>query len=448
MSVTDPDLTLGEEICNWIERTCCVPEGALIGQPIELMQWQRDAILKTYDNPHGTTRRCIISVGRKSGKTTFAACLLLAHLIGPAAVPNSQLYSTAASRDQAALLYSLAAKIVRMSPRLSDAITCRDGTKQLHCPGKGTLYRALSADAATNYGLSPVLIIHDELGQVRGARSELFEALETSVAGQLAPLSIIISTQAPTDNDLLSILIDDAMAGYDPRVVCLLYTAPMDLDPFALETIKLANPALGVYQNPKEVLAMAKDAKRMPSRQASYKNLILNQRVEASAPFVSAQDWKACNGEPLDLTGREIYGGLDLSETKDLTALVLIGRDIRDGSWSVECTFWLPREGLHEKSRADKIPYDQWEQEGYLQTSPGPVVSYEHVAHHLKQVFAQHHVVRLGFDRWNMSFLKPWLLHAGFFEQLIEERFAPFGHSYEIGGMSRRRGCTKAVRRF
>jgi phage terminase large subunit-like protein len=219
-------------------------------------------------------------------------------------------------------LHQLASKIIRLSPRLSDAIICKDGVKQLHYPALGTVYRALSADAATNYGLSPVLIIHDELGQVRGARSPLFEALETSVAGQLAPLSIIISTQAPTDADLLSILLDDALAGHDARVVCCLYSAPPDADPFDIATIKQANPALGIYQNPQEVMSMAEDAKRMPSREAAYRNLILNQRVEASAPFVTPQQWKACNAEPLDLRGRDVFGGLDLSETKDLTALV------------------------------------------------------------------------------------------------------------------------------
>jgi phage terminase large subunit-like protein len=218
VSVTESDLSLGEEICDWIERTCRVPEGALLGQPIQLMPWQRDAILKTYDNVHGT-RRCIISVGRKSGKTCYAACLLLAHLTGPAAIPNSQLYSTAQSRDQAALLYGLASKIVRMSPRLSDAVVCKDGSKQLHCPAKGTLYRALSADASVAYGLSPAFVVHDELGVVRGPRSELFEAIETGSAAQLQPLSIIISTQAPTDADLLSVLIDDALAGHDSRVI-------------------------------------------------------------------------------------------------------------------------------------------------------------------------------------------------------------------------------------
>src|SRR5262245_61937930 len=219
----DERLTLGEEIIAWIETTCRVPEGVLIGQPIQLMDWQKREILRIYDNP-ATTRRAIISVGRKSGKTCLAACLLLVHLAGPAAIPNSQLFSTAQSRDQAALLYALAAKITRLSSALSNAIVCKDGVKQLVCPARGTVYRALSADASTAYGLSPAFVVHDELGVVRGPRSELFEAIETGSAAQLQPLSIIISTQAPTDADLLSILIDDALAGYDPRAVCILIT--------------------------------------------------------------------------------------------------------------------------------------------------------------------------------------------------------------------------------
>ena len=87
----------------------------------------------------------------------------------------------------------------------------------------------------------------------------------------------------------------------------------------------------------------------------------MNQRIEASSPFVTPQQWKACGGEPLDLRGRDVFGGLDLSETKDLTALVLIGCDIRDGSWSAQPTFWLPAQGLADKARADRVPYDTWQ---------------------------------------------------------------------------------------
>src|SRR5215469_1523556 len=308
--------TLGEEIIGWIE-TLRVPEGALVGQRLVLMEWQKREILRIYDNPAGT-RRAIFSVGQKSGKSSLCACLMLAHLAG---VPNSQLFSTAQSRDQAALLYALAAKIVRMSPALSNAVVCKDATKVLVCPGKGTTYRALSAEASTAYGLSPAFVVHDELGQVRGPRSELFEALETGSSAQLQPLTIVISTQAPTDADLLSVLIDDALTESNPHTVCSLYTAPVGADPFALETIKAANPALGVFQNPDEVLQMADSARRMPARQAAFRNLILNQRVEASSPFIMPAEWQACAGAPRDLTGS---AGLDLSEARDLTALILV----------------------------------------------------------------------------------------------------------------------------
>src|SRR5262252_1884599 len=347
------------------------------------------------------TRRAIVSMGRKNAKTTLAACLLLAHLCGPPAKskPNSQLYSAAQSRDQAGIIFSLAAKMVRMNPALARIVTIQETAKSLVCTELGTRYRALSADATTAYGLSPQLVIHDELGQVRGPRSPLYEALETATGAQADPLSIIISTQAPTDADLLSVLIDDAQAGHDPHTVVKLYTAPADLDPFAEATIALANPALGTFLNTQEVLAMARNASRMPAREAEYRNLILNQRVEPTHMFISPGVWKACGGPVGSLAGLTVYGGLDLSEVADLTCLVLIGW--RDGKWHVEPTFWLPAEGWSEKATADRLPYDLWRAQGYLQATPGRTVSYEFVANHLRQVFKRYNVQKLAFDRWN-----------------------------------------------
>src|SRR6516162_3256862 len=286
------DAVCAADVIAFIEQTCFVPEGRLVGKKLKLFDFQKDLLHLIYDNPHGT-RRAIISMGRKNAKTTIAACLVLAHLCGPPAKskPNSQLFSAAQSRDQAGIIFSLAAKMVRINPALARIVTIQETAKSLICPELGTRYRALSAEASTAYGLSPTLVIHDELGQVRGPRSALYEALETATGAQENPLSIIISTQAPTDADLLSVLIDDALAGNDPHTVVKLYTAPKELDPFDEATIRLANPAFGTFLNAKEVLAMANDAKRMPARQAEYANLILNQRTEASSPFVTPALW-------------------------------------------------------------------------------------------------------------------------------------------------------------
>lgn len=109
--------TRAERNITWIHDFCRVPEGKDVGKPMRLRDWQQSDLKKIYDNPHGT-RRAIISFGKKNGKTALAACLLLLHLAGPEAVPNTQLPSTAQSREQASVLFSLAAKMVRLNPEL------------------------------------------------------------------------------------------------------------------------------------------------------------------------------------------------------------------------------------------------------------------------------------------------------------------------------------------
>mgnify|MGYP006921373284 FL=1 len=418
---TGRKLSRGQRNIAWIETHCRIPEGKLVGKPVKLTAKQKKWIRRIYDSP---TRTFILSMARKNAKTALASFLLLLHLCGPEARPNSQLYSAAQSRDQAAILFALAAKVVRMSPDLSAVVHVRDSGKQLFCPELGTLYRALSADASTAYGLSPVFVVHDELGQVKGPRSELYEALETASAAQESPLSIVISTQAPTDADLLSLLIDDGLTGADPRIKVELCTAPLDLDPFSEKAIRAANPHFSDFMNQEEVFRQAQDAKRMPSREASYRNLILNQRVEAKNPFVTRSIWAENGADPAELDGEDVYGGLDLSSVHDLTALVLSTE-----AGDVHPTFWLPSEGLTEKARNDRVPYDLWESQGFLQTTPGRAIEYEFVAEHLRGVFDRCNVRALAFDRYGMKHLRPWLVKAGFSEEELE-RFIDFGQGF------------------
>ena len=388
---------------RWIEEHCLIPEGRDVGKPVKLRVWQKKELRKIYDNPHGT-RRAILSFGRKNGKTTLAAFLLLLHLCGPEALPNSQLYSAAQSRDQAAILFSLAAKIVRMSPTLVDFVVIRDSGKQLFYPEIGTLYRALSADASTSFGLSPVFVVHDEAGQIKGPRSALYEALETGVSAHDNPLSIVISTQAPTDADLLSVLIDDAKTGTDKRVVLSLYAADEDANPFTKTTIKQANPAFGDFQNDGEVMAMAEDARRMPSREAEYRNLVLNQRVQAHNPFVSKSVWESCGDDPAPLGDDSLSVGLDLSARADLTAAVLTFE--RDGLKHVHAHFWMPEDGLIERSRRDRVPYDLWVKQGHIRTTPGGSVDYEFVVADLAEIFENTEPAQIAFDRWRIDVFK------------------------------------------
>ena len=421
--------TRAERNIAWVEEFCVVPEGKDIGKPVRLRPWQKRDLRKIYDNPHGT-RLAIISFAKKNGKTSLAACLLLLHLCGPEAIPNSQLPSTAQSRDQAAVLFALAAKMVRMSPDLNANLVIRDTAKQIFCPDLGTLYKALSAEAATAHGQSPIFAVHDELGQVKGPVSELFNAIENAMGAHDTPMSVIISTQAPTDADLLSVLIDDALTGRDPTVVISLYTADPDLDPFSEEAIKQANPAAGDFLNIKEVRKQAENAKAIPSQEALYRNYTLNQRVDRNTPFISRTLWQECGGETAEKWGdAEVYSGLDLASTNDLTAHVPIAWI--DDAWETKPTFWLPGDGLREKSRADRVPYDVWAADGQLRTTPGRAVEYEWVAKELYAFDQEHNWQKCAFDRWGMKHLRPWLLKAGFTEERIEELFVEFGQGFQ-----------------
>jgi phage terminase large subunit-like protein len=243
-------------------------------------------------------------------------------------------------------------------------------------------------------------------------------------------LSVIISTQAPSNNDLLSLLIDDALAAHDPHVICSLYRAKEEDDPFCAKTIKQANPAFGDFLNKKEVMAMAESARRMPAREADFRNLVLNQRVDVSNPFISRSTWEACGTEAVDLQGMPVFGGLDLSATQDLTAFVLVGKTF-DGIWHVKPTFWLPEEGLRERARKDHFPYDVWARDGFLKTTPGKSVAYDFVATYLRDTLSQMYVEKIAFDAWNFKHLREALLRVGFSAQRIESTFVEFRQGYK-----------------
>jgi phage terminase large subunit-like protein len=414
--------TRGEKIIDFIHAHCRVPEGKLVGRPIRLDPFQREFILAIYDNPV-TTRRAILSIARKNGKSALIAALVLVHIVGPEAKLNSQVVSGARSRDQAALVFKLASKMVRLSSELSSRVHIVPSSKTLIGKAMNAEYRALSADGDKNHGLSPALVIFDELGQIRGPKDAFVEALETAQGAYDDGLQIVISTQAPTDADLLSVWIDDAIRSEDPHMVCKVFAAPEDAALDSDQAWMAANPALDSFRSRTELEQAAVKAGRMPAFENSFRNLYLNQRVNMVSAFVSAEVWKSGNGEPEALDGL-VYGGLDLSATTDLTALVLTCR--RDGLLHVQPFFWMPLDSVQEAAKRDAAPYDLWVQQGLLRTTPGKVIDYDFVARDIGQICAGLDIARIGFDRWRMDRMKAALERQG-----VELPLEPFGQGYQ-----------------
>lgn len=423
-------MTRGERVIRFIEAFCRIPEGPKVGRPIRLLEFQRRFILAIYDAPR-PVRRAYLSIARKNGKSALIACILLAHLVGPEAVQNSQIVCGARSRDQAAIVFKLALKMVNLNPDLRKIVRDVPSGKMLTGLPMNVEFRAISAEAGTAHGLSPVLAIIDEVGQVQGPSDAFIEAIETAQGAYDEALLIAISTQAATDADLFSMWLDDAEASKDPGIVSHVYTAPDDCDLMDRSAWAAANPGLSEFRSLDELEAFAEQASRLPSKENSFRWLYLNQRIDASSPFISRSAWTACGAEAADLAGLPVFAGLDLSSVSDLTAFVPMG--LSGDTWHVRPTFWLPGDGLREKARLDRVPYDVWQKAGHLNTTPGPTIDYSFVADFLWNFCRDHDVRKIAFDRWGYNHLKPRLQEAGFTDAQLDGDgaiFEPFGQGF------------------
>jgi phage terminase large subunit-like protein len=416
-------MTRGEKVCAFIERFCIVPEGKSVGQPIKLMPFQRDFILAIYDNPQGTSR-AYLSVARKNGKSALIAGILLAHIVGPEARQNSQIISGARSRDQASLVFRLAEKMVRLSPKLSSLVKIIPSQKSLIGLALNVEYKAISAEAGTAHGLSPVLAILDEVGQVRGQQDAFIEAIETAQGAHDDPLLIAISTQAATDGDLFSIWLDDAKNAKDKRIVSHVYTAPENCEVMDREAWKAANPAMGVFRSLTDIEDFAKQAARLPAKENSFRWLYLNQRIEASSPFLNRSEWEANNDEPEVELGDICYAGLDLSASRDLTAFVLVFP--KGDGFHVVPQFFLPSDGIRDKAKLDKVPYDTWADQGFLTLIDGPVIIPAVVAQAVADAAETYNIQNLAYDRWRINDFKRELESIG-----ANIPMAPFGQGFK-----------------
>ncbi len=415
-----------EAVIAFIE-TLCLPDGDMAGQPFILMEWQAAFILRAYSRDGSDVRivtRAILSMPRKNGKTALIAALLLVHLVGPEAKRFGQLYSCGVDRTQAAVLYNYARNMVLMDEELSDRINCADSKFQLSDRVSGSVYTALSADVKNKHGKSASFLVFDDLSQF-SADSELYTVMTTSTGANADAMTWVISTQAPSDDALLSQLIDYAEkceSGEfdDPSTILALYAAPSDADPWSEDVWQACNPALGHHRTGGELRQTASMARRLPSLENAFRNLYLNQRVSGSANAIDLDLWRLAQSEfdPFEdadeLAHVECFAGLDLGWTKDLCSLALTWRfddgHIKSATWS-----WSPGFDLDRRGSADGAPYRQWADDprAFLTATETRQVSADEVAKFLRRLIDTFNVVGLAFDQAKIRFFLEALEREG-----------------------------------
>ena len=411
------DRTVGEKICAFIEAKMIVPEGELTGEPIRLLPFQEIFIQAIFDGKR-RARRAILSVGRKAGKTTITACLLLCFIMIKGLIrPNSRLNSGALSKEQAALVFNYMCKIVALSPELQRKVRITYSGKRMHGLETGIEFQALSAQANTAMGLSPAVLCGDEWGSVVGPSHPFIDALLTASGAHKDPLHIFISTSPASDADWLALQIDDATRNPSDDVVCHYYFADEQLeidDPKAWEQ---ACPAISSFRSVDDIRAQAQSALRLPSARGAFENLILNRRCAVERLFMSAGVFKRNMGEiDIEVFRRKpVSVGLDLSQRGDLTAAVCAARD-DDGVVHLLPFVFCPTNGIEDRSRRDRAPYADWIRMGKLIPIGVDIMDYRQIAEALRDQMLRLEIEpsTVEFDAWRMDVFKPVAQEVGF----------------------------------
>ncbi|GLK49501.1 terminase [Brevundimonas intermedia] len=408
-----------------------ITKGKLAGKKLKLLPGQREFIEEVYGPKR--IRIAIKSEPRGNGKTGLLAPLALAHLLGPEAEVRGEVYSAAIDRKQAGILFAEMEAIILTNPHFAARVSTSEFHKTIKVnsgDGEGSVYEALSSDARRGHGLSPSLWVYDELAQAKDR--ELLDNLITAMGKRNNSLGIIISTQAPTDNHPLSQLIDDAPN--EPSTYVQLKSAPVDADAFSIDTLRSVNPAWGIFLDIEDVMAEARRAKRLAAFEPAFRNLRLNQRVDANQELriVNSAVWRL-GATPVDLDrlrGRRCYGGLDLSSKHDLTAFVLVFPDDEaEPSYDIVPYFWTPSGAMEGRRHQEQDLFREWIKGEHLEEMQGPTVRFKVVAERIVALSRLFDIQSIAYDRWRIDDLKADLADIG-----AELPLEPFGQGFQSMG--------------
>jgi len=386
-------------------------KGEWAGDQFVLQEWQARDIVRPlfgWKREDGTRRYRIayIEVPRKNGKSTLAAGLALLLLTNDGE-PGAEVYSAAADREQAAIVFEEAKAMVEASPELSEI--CDPYKRSITVPSTRSLYRVLSRDAFTKHGLNAHGVVFDEV-HAQPDR-ELWDVLKTSMAARRQPLMVAITTAGFDKDSLCAELHDYAKKVLDgtvddPSFFAYIAAADPEDDWQSEDTWAKANPGLGVTVKLEYLREEAKRAAEIPAYENTFKRLHLDLWTEQETRWLAIDTWDKCADEveAEALAGRTCYAGLDLASTNDLAAFVL---DFPDGEdpeiHDVLAWFWIPRENVLAKIKRDGVRYDVWIKQGLIAATEGDVIDYKAIEMRIDEVAQRFNIKEVAYDRWGAT---------------------------------------------
>jgi phage terminase large subunit-like protein len=409
-------------------------KGKWAGERFELLPWQEQIIRDVFGtikkNGYRQFNTAYIEIPKKNGKSELAAAVAL-YLLCADFEDGAEVYGCAADRQQASIVFDVAAEMVRNSTTLSKWCKVNKSHKRITFPAKNSYYQVLSAEAFTKHGLNVHGVIFDELHAQ--PNRNLFDVMtKGSGDARQQPLFFLITTAG---NDTHSICYEqhqkalDIMNGrkHDPTFYPVVYGADDGDDWTDPKIWKKANPSLGYTITLDKIEAACASAKETPTEENVFRQLRLNQWVKQSVRWMQMSKWEACefDFDERKLLGRVCYGGLDLSTTTDITAFVLVfPPEDEEDKYYILPYFWIPEENIEGRVRRDRVPYDIWARQGFLQTTEGNVLHYSFIEDFIVNLSERFNIREIAYDRWGATQMVQTLEDAGL-------TVVPFGQGFK-----------------
>ena len=412
----------------------CHTKGTWAGKKFELIDWQEQIIRDLFGTlkPNGYRQfnTAYVEIPKKQGKSELAAAVALLLCCGDGE-ERAEVYGCAADRQQATIVFDVAADMVRMCPALNKRVKILASQKRIIYTPTNSFYQVLSAEAYSKHGFNIHGVVFDELHTQPNRK--LFDVMtKGSGDARMQPLYFLITTAGTDTNSICYEThqkAKDILEGrkIDTTFYPVIYGADESDDWTDPRVWRKANPSLDITVGIDKVEAACNSAKQNPSEENSFRQLRLNQWVKQAVRWMPMEKWDAC-AFPVDedeLEGRVCDGGLDLSSTTDITAFVLVFPPLdEDDKYVVLPYFWVPEDTLDLRVRRDHVPYDLWERKGYLQTTEGNVVHYGYIEKFIEKLGERFNIREIAFDRWGAVQMVQNLEGMGF-------TVVPFGQGFK-----------------
>lgn len=426
------DKKKADRAVTFIENLCHT-KGKWAGTPFWLLPWQEQLIRDIFGivkaDGNRQFRTVFVEICKKVGKSELAAAVAL-YLLYADNEPSAEVYGAAADRQQASIVFDVAKQMVEMSPALMKRSKLMGATRRIVNYSNAGYYQVLSAEVGGKHGFSVSGLVFDEIHTQ--PNRQLYDVLtKGSSDARQNPLHFIITTAG---NDRHSIAYElhtkavDILEGrrVDPTFYPVVYGLKDDEDWEDEANWYKVNPSLGYTVDIERLRDAYGEAKQNPADEVTFKWLRCNMWVSSTVAWIPDAIYMRGN-EPIDvdaLAGRDCYAGLDLSSTGDITALVLIFPPRNeDEKYVLLPYFWIPEETIPRRVKANSVPYDIWEKQGYIMSTEGNVIHYDFIEKFIMDLSEKYHILEIAVDRWNATQMIQNLEGEGF-------TIVPFGQGF------------------